>query len=52
MCRVASCRKLALKLAQRIALTLLPPRIAAWRYERRCLDIENTLQDTSSAGDT
>ncbi|CAL8461606.1 g1137 [Coccomyxa elongata] len=42
-------RKLALKLAQRVALAMLPPREAKWRYERRCTDIGDTLAGTSDA---
>lgn len=46
-----SCRKLALKLAQRVGLALLPPRAAAWRYVKRCSDIGDTLAGTSDAGE-
>ena len=45
-----TCRKLALKLAQRVALAMLPPREAKWRYEKRCTDIGDTLAGTSDAG--
>lgn len=45
------CRKLALKLAQRVGLALLPPRAAAWRYVKRCSDIRDTLAGTSDAGE-
>ena len=47
-----SCRKLALKLVQRIGLTLLLPRAAAWRYQRQCLDIQSTLAGTASTGES
>ena len=43
-------RKLAIKLVQRIGLTLLLPRTAAWRYQRQCLDIQHTLACTSHSG--
>ena len=43
-------RKLALKLAQRIGLACLPPRLPAWRYQRRCLDIATTLGSASASG--
>ncbi|EIE22040.1 ARM repeat-containing protein, partial [Coccomyxa subellipsoidea C-169] len=42
-------RKLALKLAQRVALALLPPRVLQWRYMKRCADITDTLAGTSDA---
>lgn len=43
-------RKLALKLAQRIGLALLPPRAAAWRYERRAPNLQETLAGTRDDG--
>ena len=46
------CRKLAIKLVQRIGLTLLLPRTAAWRYQRQCLDIQHTLACTSHSGES
>ena len=45
-------RKLAIKLVQRIGLTLLLPRTAAWRYQRQCLDIQHTLACTSQSGES
>ena len=45
------CRKLALKLVQRIGLAFLPARPPAWRYQRTCLDIASTLGATPGPGE-
>ena len=41
-------RKLGMKLLQRVASVHLPPRVAAWRYQRGCRSLETNLQLTSS----
>ena len=47
-------RKLAVKLTQRVGMTLLKPRIAAWRYQRGNRSLDSTLKQgnaASTAGD-
>lgn len=39
----ALARKLAVKLAQRVGLAMLPPQLAGWRYVRAAADLSNNL---------
>lgn len=41
-------RKLTCKLAQRIGMTFLPPRVATWRYQRGQRSLLQNLQSTST----
>ena len=43
-------RKLGIKLLQRVAAVHLPPRVAAWRYQRGSRSLEQNLQLTAAAG--
>lgn len=43
-------RKLRVKLAQRLGLLLLPPRVATWRYDRGARSLLANLQLGSAAG--
>jgi len=41
-------RKLTCKLAQRIGMTFVPPRVAAWRYQRGSRSLASNLSDGSA----
>jgi len=43
-------RKLGIKLLQRVAAVYLPPRVAAWRYQRGSRSLEKNLQLTAAPG--
>ena len=43
-------RKLGMKLLQRVAAVYLPPKVAAWRYQRGSRSLEQNLQMTSGGG--
>ena len=42
-------RKLGMKLLQRVAAVHLPPRVAAWRYQRGSRSLEKNLQLSAEA---
>ncbi|KAK8745723.1 hypothetical protein OTU49_000345 [Cherax quadricarinatus] len=48
----APIRKLAMKLIQRIGLTFLKPRVAAWRYQRGSRSLAMNVQGATSEGET
>jgi tubulin-specific chaperone D len=43
-------RKLTVKLIQRIGMTFLPPRVAAWRYQRGKRSLSDNLSTANSTG--
>jgi hypothetical protein len=48
----ALARKLAVKLAQRVGLAMLPPQLAGWRYVQAAADLGSNLAGTASADAT
>lgn len=42
-------RKLVVKLVQRVGMTLLRPRVAAWRYQRGSRSLDETLKQSSTS---